>query len=238
MNILSSLHFFYLRKILPGFKINKNALVIDIGSGDKPFWRADVFVDDLSLGDVQRASHSKTIHDIGKFFNANVMKLPFKDKAFDFSFCSHLLEHVENPGAAIKEITRISKNGYIEVPNGILETIRPFNSHLWFVFQDKDGLVFVRKGKRLHEILLNNGIKYDFLLDKIPEPFIRMYWNKTIEYEIVDNYKQYEKFQSQTGNLKNIFKSSFNLYLLMVRMIRFLFYKNKSTVELEKTLYG
>ena len=238
MNIFSNLHFFYLRKILPGFKINKDALVIDIGSGDKPFWRADVFVDDLSLGDVQRASHSKTIHDIGKFVNADVIKLPFKNKAFDFSFCSHLLEHVDHPEEAIKEIVRISKSGYLEVPNGILETIRPFDSHLWFVFQNKDGLVFVRKSKKLHETLFENGKKYDSLLNKIPEPFIRMYWKKTIKYEIVDNYKQYEKFQSQTGNVKNILKPSFNLYLLMVKMIRLLFYKNKSTVELEKTLYG
>jgi hypothetical protein len=97
MNLLSSLRFFYNRKIEPGFKINQNALVVDIGSGDKPFWRADVFIDDLSLGNVQRASNLDTIHDLGMFVNANASKMPFREGAFDFSFASHLLEHVDNP---------------------------------------------------------------------------------------------------------------------------------------------
>ena len=61
MNIFSNIIYFYKRKIQPGFRIKKDAIVIDIGSGDKPFWRADVFVDDLSLGNVQRASETKTI---------------------------------------------------------------------------------------------------------------------------------------------------------------------------------
>src|SRR5215203_6173549 len=140
MNILSELKFFYSRKVQPGFNLRKSALVVDIGSGDKPFWRADVFVDKLSLGDVQRASNTKTIHDIGYFVDSDVTKMPFKTDAFDFSFCSHLLEHVDNPKEVIAEITRISKAGYMEIPNGIIETIKPFDSHLWFVFRKKDKL--------------------------------------------------------------------------------------------------
>ncbi len=228
MGLFSEIYYFYLRKIQPGFKIDNDALVVDIGSGDKPFWRADVFVDKLSLGNVQRASKFNTIHDMGMFVDSDVARMPFRDKTFDFSFASHLLEHVKDPDKVIKEITRISKGGYIEVPNGLLETIRPFDSHLWFVYQEGKKIVFVRKGKRLHEVLTKNGFKYDSLLNTIPQPFIRLYWSKTIAYEIIDNYKENEKFKSKIGNNKNKGKKIINPYLFLVKVIRALFYRQKT----------
>lgn len=227
MKIISQLHFFYKRKIEPGFKVGANSKIVDIGSGDKPFWRADVFVDKLSLGNVQRASNSKTIHDIGFFVDSDAAKMPFRNKEFDFSFCSHLLEHVEDPGAVIKEIARISKSGYVEIPNGIIETIKPFDSHLWFVFQDKKKLIFVRKTKKQHEILHANGNKYQSLLNKIEEPFIRLYWKNKIEYEVIDNYKPHERFKSRVGSSKHYKKPNFDLYLVLIKTMRMMFYRNK-----------
>lgn len=225
MNLFSALAFFYRRKIEPGFKVDRKALVVDIGSGDKPFWRADVFVDKLSLGDNQRTSHAPTIHGIGKFVDSDASKMPFKDKAFDFSFCSHLLEHVEDPGKVIKEIIRVSKGGYLEVPNGILENIYPFESHLWFVYWDNKNLIFVRKSKKLHEVLVKNGKKYEKLLGKVNDPFIRIYWKNTINYKILDLIDKREYFKSLPAKSKN--KSGINPYLLLVKALRKLFYKNK-----------
>ncbi|HXT85222.1 MAG TPA: methyltransferase domain-containing protein, partial [Verrucomicrobiae bacterium] len=92
------------RKIIPGFKIKKQDLVIDIGSGDKPFWRGDVFLDNLNLDNKQRITGKDIIHNLGTFVNGDITKTKFKNKTFDFSFCSHLLEHVEHPDLAIKEI--------------------------------------------------------------------------------------------------------------------------------------
>lgn len=40
LNAFVFLNLFIRGKILPGFAINKNDLVIDIGCGDKPFWCA------------------------------------------------------------------------------------------------------------------------------------------------------------------------------------------------------
>jgi len=234
MNIFSELRFFYTRKVEPGFKIGKNALVVDIGSGEKPFWRADVFVDKLSLGNIQRASKFDTIHDLGMFVDSDVKKMPFKNGAFDFLFASHLLEHVEDPGAVIKEITRIAKAGYIEVPNGIIESIKPFGSHLWFVFKNKKKLVFVRKSRLIHDVMLKNGEEYQYLFGNIKEPFIRLYWKKNIEYEIIDNLPLSEKFKSGEGNVKGL--ASYNYYVLLAKILRFFFYKNKSAEDLKKTL--
>jgi ubiquinone/menaquinone biosynthesis C-methylase UbiE len=229
MNPIRNLTLFINRKIEPGFKIDKDALVIDIGSGDKPFWRADVYLDKLSLGNVQRASKSDTIHDLGQFVDSDVTKMPFKDKAFDFSFCSHLLEHVDDPKKAIEEIVRISKKGYLEMPNGILESIQPFDSHLWFVFQDKNKLIFFRKGKKLHAILNKNGMKYKSLLSKVYPPFIRLYWKNNILFEIIDDNSKNEKFTSLIRTSDKSCKK-FNLYLTLVKILRGIFYKNKGDV--------
>lgn len=230
MTIFTKLSYFYKRKIEPGFKISKDALVVDIGSGDKPFWRADVYVDSLSFGNVQRTTRSQTIHDIGTFVDAKVENLPFKDNAFDFSFCSHLLEHVPDPQKAIKEITRISKAGYIEVPNGVIETIQPFDSHLWFIFANKNTLFFSRKSKKMHDVLTENGQKYGHIIGRIEEPFIRKYWKKNVEVEIFDTFKESEKFYAD--NKKHAPKEkSFNGYLQLVKCLRALFYKQKQIPE-------
>ncbi|MCL5432970.1 MAG: class I SAM-dependent methyltransferase [Patescibacteria group bacterium] len=231
MNFFSKLSYFYTRKVLPGFKISKNALVVDIGSGDKPFWRADVYVDDLSLSNVQRASGTETIHDIGTFVDGTVFNLPFKDKAFDFSFTSHLLEHVENPAAAIKEIVRVSKMGYLEVPNGLIETMLPFKSHLWFVYRNKNKLIFVRKSKKMHTALSSHSATYKSAVDSIiqanPEPFMRLYWKNKIDYEIIDDYKPAEKFKAESEDNHNSVAGGMNFHILIVKMLRVFFYKNK-----------
>src|SRR3989344_6715828 len=100
--------------------IGKNDLVLDLGSGDKPFWRADVIVDKYLEDDRQRSSGPVLLDKNKLFIKADVENLPFKDKVFDFVYCSHLLEHVENPVKAINEITRVAKKGYIEVPYAIV----------------------------------------------------------------------------------------------------------------------
>lgn len=229
MDLFHQIIYFYKRKIEPGFKISKDALVVDIGSGDKPFWRADVFVDKLSLGNTQRASDSNTINTIGTFVDADVLHLPFKDKAFDFSFSSHLLEHVDDPAKAIKEIMRISKAGYLEVPNGIMETILPFHGHLWFVYNNNNTLVFVRKGERIHDILLKNSKKYANLILKIKQPFIQLYWKNNIKFEILDTYKKHEKFYAKYSKRNSIVAHPINFHtILLVKILRFFFYKGKT----------
>lgn len=41
---------------------------------------------------------------------------PFPDKYFDFSFCAHFLEDVRDPVAVLRELSRVSRGGYIETP--------------------------------------------------------------------------------------------------------------------------
>lgn len=226
MSISSSIIYFIKRKVLPGYRVGKNDLVIDIGSGDKPFWRANVFFDNLSLDNLQRSTYENTISTIGNFINGDITKTNFKDKAFDFSYCSHVLEHVEKPDLAIKEIMRISKAGYIEVPNGIVDLINPFYSHLWFVFLYKNKLFFYRKSDKLHNILSKNSVDYIPLLNKINKPFIRLYWKNKINYEIIDsNLKKFippaiENVKNKKENTSIISLFSKKWYILFVKILR------------------
>ncbi|HCC08705.1 TPA: SAM-dependent methyltransferase [Candidatus Woesebacteria bacterium] len=42
---------------------------------------------------------------------SDITKIPVKNKSFDVVLCTEVLEHVINPESAIKEISRITKNG-------------------------------------------------------------------------------------------------------------------------------
>lgn len=129
---------FFRRKVF--IDVKENELVLDIGSGNKPFWRGDVIVDKYIEDDQQRAT-DPMVYDKRKIFvQADVEKLPFKDKAFDFVFCAHLLEHVKNLDKAIQEIIRVAKRGYIEVPQAI-ELIK--NKKMYKHFQ-KNGLLWAK----------------------------------------------------------------------------------------------
>ena len=77
------------------------ALVLDVGSGDKPHWRADVLLDRY-VGDEhggQRSGASAARVD-RPLFDADAADMPFADKVFDYAICSHVLEHVERPGSS------------------------------------------------------------------------------------------------------------------------------------------
>lgn len=105
-----------LRRIING-DIKKTDLVVDLGCGGLPNPRANVAVDFID-DDLERADKLKIDRP---FVWASIDKLPFKDKIFDYSILSHVLEHLENPKEALDEIQRIAKAGYIETPNAFFE---------------------------------------------------------------------------------------------------------------------
>jgi ubiquinone/menaquinone biosynthesis C-methylase UbiE len=84
---------------------------------------------------------------------ANVEAIPFKDKSFDYVYASHVLEHVQAPANACRELMRIGRAGYIETPNPFYEqgynyphADRGWSFHRWFVFVENDAkLVFEPK---------------------------------------------------------------------------------------------
>ncbi|MGY1730945.1 class I SAM-dependent methyltransferase [Geodermatophilus sp. SYSU D01045] len=148
MSVISSLRVFHQRRI--ALPVDDDALVLDVGSGDKPSWRADVLLDRY-LGDeyaVQRSGRGRA-RVSRPLFNADAAAMPFADGAFDYTICSNLLEHVADPAGVVRELVRVSRAGYIEVPEASSAKIVDFPSHVWWCRLDRSTepptLVFTAK---------------------------------------------------------------------------------------------
>lgn len=172
-------------------------LIVDIGSGHKPHNNVDLC---LELKDASKDHRWKkeikkdrtvVLYD-GNFF-------PFKNKCFDFSICSHVLEHVDNPKIFLEEISRISKKGYIETPNEISEQLfTPYDKHKWVIYE-RNNKLFIRK--KIQENESKFGKLFDFLIDNEKKFRKRFYlnhkqlfltrysWSDKVDFEIIPENK-------------------------------------------------
>lgn len=86
--------------------------LIDIGCGEKPYAEmARPYVDEHIGVDHQDTMHDKT--NIDRFGTA--YEIPAEDGEFDSAICTAVLEHLEEPEAALRECYRILKKGGIAV---------------------------------------------------------------------------------------------------------------------------
>lgn len=119
------------------FGIKPDSKVLDMGSGHIPFplatHLADISTTDHTVG---RAGEPFKSVDGKPVYECSVEATPFKDREFDFVYCSHVLEHVHNPEAACRELMRIGKRGYIECPTrgkDVFFATAKVSNHLWAV---------------------------------------------------------------------------------------------------------
>ena len=152
--------------------------ILDIGCGHNASKFAKV------ICDVQDLSN---YYDDKKFIRLTEKKLPFKDKQFDFVVASHVMEHVEDVDFFIKELERVSKKGYIELPTMLEDNLVFENKkdHLWHMdFDDIENKLLISKKVQYFEpILTVSSIK------KLNQIFrksfvLELFWEKTIEYKI------------------------------------------------------
>jgi ubiquinone/menaquinone biosynthesis C-methylase UbiE len=81
----------------------------------------------------------------------DVHDMLFRDKAFNYVICSYLLEHVECPIRAIRELERVGQKGNFEVPFEGAQKINDFPSHLWYVHSEDGMLVFTVKHSQVFD---------------------------------------------------------------------------------------
>ena len=123
--------------------IPQGARVLEIGPGIAPFRRATHLFDREFYWDVLPEGILRENIYTGDAEGS----LPFPDKYFDFVYCRHVVEDLNNPFTLLKEMSRIGKAGYVETPS-VMElrystdvgfrliyskSIRP--SHIKYVFQ-------------------------------------------------------------------------------------------------------
>ena len=159
---------------------NSDWNILDIGCG----YNANKFANVIC--DVQDLSN---YYQNKKFTKLIEKKLPFKDKEFDFVVASHVMEHVEDVEFFIKELERVSKQGYIELPTMLEDNLVFENKkdHLWHMdFDDVENRLLISKKIQYFEPILTVST-----IKKLDEIFRRslileLYWENKIDY-IIDH---------------------------------------------------
>jgi len=131
------------------FEIGPNENVLDVGCGAYPFPHATMLVDLYTEKSNHRNEALKT--DGKAFQTADINCLPFKDKSYDFVFCSHVLEHVDNPKSACEELMRVGRRGYIETPSLMTDVLFSWakGMHKWVTMIIANRLIFLEYDERL-----------------------------------------------------------------------------------------
>ena len=109
---------------------------------------------------------------------------------FDFCNCTHTLEDLAYPMAALKYMPRIAKAGFIAVPSKYWELDRrqEFRGgvhHRWICDNDKNVLQFYPKINLIEHMQIYNI--QDSLIKQRGNTELRLLWNDTIDFSIVNN---------------------------------------------------
>ncbi len=197
--ILSSEKKFDYQKRFINFDIKKDEKVLDIGSGGSPFPYATHLADKYP-GETHHRYEKFDKKDL-PFTKADIEKLPFDDKSFDFVYTAHVLEHVENPAKALDELMRVGKRGYIEVPTRMSDIIfnltRLKHFHKWHINIAGNTIIFIEYSKNdlkdtgdrelfhMGHSLFTNAFKRTYRKNK--DLYTNMFlWNKKFNYYIFD----------------------------------------------------
>ena len=171
---------------------NTSWKILDIGCGYTAHKNANVVCDVQDLSSVYKEK------DFVKL-TSNI--LPFKDKEFDFVIASHVIEHVKDVEIFIKELQRVSSKGYIELPTKLEDNLVFENKkdHIWHMEfdDDKNQLIISKKTQFLEPVLTVSSAK-KFLKYFRQSLVLELFWENSIEFNIVDNnldnYKKISRF--------------------------------------------
>jgi ubiquinone/menaquinone biosynthesis C-methylase UbiE len=187
-------------------KNNPSWNILDIGCG----YNANKFA--KVVCDIQDLSNH---YQDKEFIRLTEKKLPFKDKEFDFVVASHVIEHVQDVDFFIKEIERVSKKGYIELPT-MLEDNLVFenkNDHIWHMDFDDVGnrLLISKKIQYFEPVLTVSTIK------KLNEIFrtslvLELIWEDSINYIVNQSMESTFKKMSVLNLLKKYFSKRLRMF--------------------------
>lgn len=160
------------------FNIKKGEKVLDIGFGGYPFQLATHLADLYESGTTHRFEKLKRDHR--PFTLCGVEATPFVDKVFDFVYCSHVLEHVDDPAKACEELMRIGKQGYIETPTKTSDIMFNFtklpNHHKWHT-QILDNTIIFIEWKDSERRNLGTDYFYNQYHSKWKNPYQELIYN-------------------------------------------------------------
>lgn len=178
--------------------IQESDRVLDVGCGGWPFKHATHLADKYPETTTHRTE--RLARDHRPFYDVDIEKLPFSDKSFDFVFCSHVLEHTENPGIAMRELCRVGKRGYVEVPTRLSDVMFNFtrlkNHHKWHGLVVKDTVILIEWSDSERRDLGNEFFDelhshydnrfQDFFIRNRDLFFASLHWNADLNFLVID----------------------------------------------------
>jgi hypothetical protein len=123
--------------------VPEHGVILDIGSGHNPFPKATILSDRFLEITVHR--RQEIVLDDRPFVILDIHHLPFRSKSLDYIYCSHVIEHTDNPEQVCAEFMRAGKAGYIETPTLMKDMLFSWAkemSHKWFLVSFGNRLIF------------------------------------------------------------------------------------------------
>ena len=200
-------------------KKNNHLKILDLGCTHINYWK--------------EANHFADIVDYSKEFSKKNLnftllspnqKLPFKDKEFDYVILSHVLEHVSNINEFTKEVERIAKAGYIELPTKLADNLvigcdeEDIGHKWWMEFDDVNGqLKYIKKIDVLQKFLSVGSLNkfQNFFEDSL---ILQLYWENTIEL-VEGKHYSFEKKISFLSLIRKFFGKKVRDYFSEIRKI-------------------
>jgi SAM-dependent methyltransferase len=165
-------------------------LVLEVGSGENPHPRANVLVDRFIGDNTERGGDIRIDRP---FVVADAHHLPFRDQAFAYIICSHILEHMDNPPQFVRELERTGKAGYIGCPGEIAERLFHWSFHRWYVNLLDDGTLVLHPREpeepfgELFDYLYEYNAMYYLFQRSMPDLFwIEQEWQGTIKLRMAE----------------------------------------------------
>jgi ubiquinone/menaquinone biosynthesis C-methylase UbiE len=178
------------RRLLPR---EAPARVLDVGCGDGSLAEdlrrrtgAALTMADLSWRRVERATGRNPGSAAAQ---ASIYGLPWRDRSFDLVVCTDLLEHLDDPAAAMAELVRVSaRHVLVSVPNRITieKTLCPHCGKDYFLYGHQHS--FGREG--LQRLAARTGARVERFEHVIPMFECRRYkWFPPLKWLIWDHFK-------------------------------------------------
>jgi SAM-dependent methyltransferase len=165
--------------------IEESSIVFDVGCGSKyTIFPKATHVLGIKIGDIPEKLKKVD-------FDLDFDKFNYDKDSFDFVYCRHTLEDIQNPQNAFNEIVRIGKRGYIETPSPLIEIMkyaekvsyRGYIHHRYIIWSDSDTntLFFLPKYPIIESIILSEELegKFRYILNNYP-----VYWNNYYTWDV------------------------------------------------------
>ena len=159
-----------------------NWKILDIGCNRDAVKYAQTVADIQNLSDFYKNENKD-------FVLIESKNLPFEDNQFDFIYASHVIEHVDDVSYFIKELQRISKQGYIELPSMLEDNIvlseNNIKDHKWFFqFDDVHNVLLAERKRQLIEPFITHGVLFGSLRKNFRSSLVlELLWEDEINYE-------------------------------------------------------